>query len=49
MPSTYACPGVEVKVIALACVAMIESATAYHGILRSASKKPFMFRLPRPL
>ncbi len=41
-------PGVEVNVIALACVAMIESATVYHGIERSARRKPPMSRFRRP-
>ena len=38
MPSTYDCPVVEMNVIALACVAMMESAMAYQGMLLPASR-----------
>ena len=38
MPSTYAWLVVEMNVIALACVAMMESPMAYHGMLFPASR-----------
>ena len=37
------------NVIALACVAMMESAMAYQGMVRPASRYLFMVSLPRPL
>ena len=49
MPSTYAWPVVEMKVTALACVAMMESAMAYHGMVLPANRYFFMVSLPRPL
>ena len=48
MPSTNACPGVDVNVIALACVAMIESATVIHPRERSARRNSLTDVLPRP-
>ena len=39
---------VEMKVIALACVAMMESAIAYHGMVLPASRYLCVVSLPRP-
>jgi hypothetical protein len=38
MPSTYDWPVVEMNVMALAWVAMMESAMAYHGMVLPASR-----------
>jgi len=48
MPSTYACAVVEMKVIALACVAMIERPIAYQGIVFPASRNCWVESDPRP-
>ena len=41
MPSVYACPGPDKKVMALACVPMILNSTRYQGIATIAEKISF--------
>src|SRR5579883_1924123 len=46
MPSVYACAVVVIKVIAVACVAMMERPMAYHGIVfpEAGTDSPYRIR-----
>ena len=48
IPSTSACPGVEINVFAPACVAMIDRPMVYHGRSRPPRRYTSAVRTTRP-